>query len=297
MNRKVAIVTDTISSLPEEMAAEYGITVIPIHIIMDGKDYLDTEISKDLFYSWFENNKDKTSHPRTAAPNIGEFLNVFRNLSEKYQNILCINVTSKMGGGYRAALQAKDIMHEEMPGVNVEILDSCTEHGAQLLIALEAARAAVGGKSLPEVVAIAKQMIEKVTLLYLLDTMYHLTVGGRTGKADIWESSLLSLKPLLEIDYHTGGTFAPLGRFRTRSQGIEEMLNIFKERVADQPVHVVITQGNVPDDAEYLKNRIQDRFQCPEIYLTEPSLVAEVHQGPKALRLGFYYDNTSNNLR
>jgi len=294
MKKNIAIVTDTVSSITREMAEEYGITVVPIHIIMGGKDYLDTEISKELFYSWFVDGKDKANHPKTAAPNVGEFLNVFRGLSKEYRNIICINVTSKMGGGYKSALQAKDILHEELSRATVEVVDSCTEHGAQLFIVLAAARAAAAGKSMSEVMAVTDHMVQQVMLLYLLDTIFHLTVGGRTGKADVWESSLLALKPLLEADYQTGGVFAPLGRFRTRSQGMEAMLNTFAEKVASRPVHVVITQGNAPEDAEYLKKHILANFQCSEIYLTAPSLVAEVHQGPGALRLGFYCDDILN---
>jgi DegV family protein with EDD domain len=279
------------------MAEQYAITIVPIHIIMDGKDYLDTTIDKDLFYSWFADDKDKTNHPRTAAPNIGAFLNVFRTLSNETKNIVCINVTSHMGGGYKAALQAKDILCAEMPAVNVEIIDSCCEHGAQLFTVREAARAAAAGKSLSVVVAAANQMLRRVTELYLLDTIFHLTVGGRTGEANIWESSMLSLKPVLEANYQTGGVFAPLGRFRTRSQGMGKMLAVFAERVASRPVHVVITQGNAPDDAAYLQKEIQAKFQCVEMLLTTPSLVTEVHQGPKALRLGFYCDDSPNPLK
>ncbi|MCD6358673.1 MAG: DegV family protein [Dehalococcoidia bacterium] len=56
-------------------------------------------------------------------------------------------------------------------------------------------------------------------------------------------------------------------------------------------MHVVITQGNALDEAEELRKLILSRFQCAEMYLSDASLVTEVHQGPGALRLGFYCDD------
>jgi len=290
MKKKVVIVTDTVSSIPKKIAEEYGIFVVPMHVIMGGKDYLDIETSKELFYSWFENNKDKTSHPKTAAPSVGAFLEVFKNASNQAKNILYIAMSSGNSTTYKISLQAKDIMRQESPSTHVEIIDSCSEHGGQMLIVLEAARAAQAGKNLHEVMEVANSMIHRVTLFYLLDTMYHLTLGGRTGKADVWENSMLTLKPLLELNINTGGIPVPVARFRTKSQGITRIVEILEEKVAQRPLHAVITQGNVHDEAEDLKQRLTSKFNCVEMYLTEPSLAPEVHQGPKALRLGFYCD-------
>jgi DegV family protein with EDD domain len=288
MKSKVAIVTDTCASLSKEMAEEYDISTISHHIIVNGKDYLDKEVDKALFYSWFENPLDRTNHPKTAAASVGAFLEIFKNVGKKSNNILFIAMTSGNSTTYKIALQAKDMMSKESPSTNVEIVDSYSEHGSQMLIVLEAARAASQGKSLSEVVEVANTMVHRVTLFYLLDTLYHLTLGGRTGKADIWENSMLTLKPLLELNVSTGGIPVPLGRFRTKSQGIARIMELLDERVGNKRLHAVITQGNAPDEAEDLKQRIMAKFDCTEMYLTEPSLAPEVHQGPKALRLGFY---------
>ncbi len=290
MKNTVAIVTDTCASITKEMSEEYGISIIPHHIIMEGKDYPDNELDKALFYSWFENTLDRAKHPKTAAPSVGTFVEVFKKASKRSKNVLFISMTSGNSTTYKIALQAKDLMSEEYPSINVEVLDSYGEHGSQMLIVLEAARAGLKGKSFQEVMQVANDMVHRVTLFYLLDTIYHLTLGGRTGKADIWENSMLALKPLLELNYGTGGIPAPVGRFRTKSQGIARMVEIMEERVKDRPLHAVITQGNVPDEAEDLKQRLMSKFNCVEIILAEPSLAPEVHQGPKALRLGYYYD-------
>lgn len=288
MRDKVAIVTDSVASIPREMAEEYGISIIPMHVIMDGRDYLETEVSKEQFYSWF---KDKENHPKTSAPSVGAYLEVYRKLSKKSRYILCITMSSGISATYRVAVQAKEITQNDASSTVIEVVDSYNEHGAQMLVVLEAARAAAAGKSFPEVMEVTDKMIHRVTLFYLLDTLYHLKLGGRTGKANIWEESMLSLKPLLELGVHTEGVTAPVARLRTKSKGIEKIVEILEKRVGNRRLHAVITQGNVPDEAEELRERLRSRFQCAELYLTDTSLVPEVHQGPKALRIGFYSDD------
>ena len=286
-NSKVAIVTDTVSSLPRDVAEEYGISVVPMHVIMDGRDYLETEVDKGQFYSWFE---DEARHPKTSAPSIGDFLEVFRELNGESKHILCITMSSGISTTHKVALQARNMIHKESPSTTIEVIDSYNEHGAQMFVVLEAARAAVEGKDFYEVLKVAEGMIRRVTLFYLLDTIYHLKMGGRTGKAKIWEKTALSLKPLLELGIHTEGVTVPVPRLRTKSMGIKKIVEILEERVGDRELHAIITQGNVPDEAEELKERLLSSFQCSELYLTNTSLVPEVHQGPGALRLGFYCD-------
>ena len=73
--------------------------------------------------------------------------------------------------------------------------------------------------------------------------------------------------------------------------GIKKIVDVLEERVDNRSLHAVITQGNVPGEADDLRGLLLSRFNCVELYLTETSLVPEVHQGPGALRLGFYCDD------
>ncbi|MCD6358674.1 MAG: DegV family protein [Dehalococcoidia bacterium] len=222
----IAIVTDTVSSLPEDMAEEYGVSVIPMHIIMDGKDYLETEVDKEQFYTWFENERE---HPKTSAPSVGAYLEVFRKLCEESKQILCITMSSGISTTYKIALQARDIIREEYPFATIEVVDSYNEHGALMFVVLEAARAASEGKPYQEVLRVADGMIKKVTLFYLLNTLYHLKVGGRMGKANIWGETALSLKPLLELGIHTEGVMVPVARLRTKSMGNRKVVEVLEE--------------------------------------------------------------------
>ena len=83
----------------------------------------------------------------------------------------------------------------------------------------------------------------------------------------------------------------PLARARTKSRGIERLVEILEERVGNRKLHVGITIGDVSDEAEDLKQRLMSRLQCVEVYLIAGSIIADVHDGPGALRLGFYSED------
>jgi len=119
--RKVAVMTDTVASVPLEMQKEYGIGVIPYHVIMDDKDYLETEIDMNQLYTRL---KDKENLPKTSFPSPAEFLQAYQELSQNAEAILHISIASTLSGVYEAALRAKEMAHEKLPQTTIEVIDS-----------------------------------------------------------------------------------------------------------------------------------------------------------------------------
>jgi len=285
---KVAIMTDTISGIPPEMAEEYSIKVIPLYIIMDGISYVETEVNKDQLYTRLA---QKENLPTTSSPTAAQYLEAYRELSQKAKAILHIHYTSWIGMGYKEAVRAKNMAKEELPQTTIEVIDSRAECGAQLLCVLEAARAARDGKTLPEVVAVVNDLIPRLNLFYILDTLYYLRRGGRVGKAAAWVNSALAVKSILELDAATKGVATPVTRTRTKDEAIRKLVSIVKERNQNKMVHAVVSHGNVSEQAEKLKRQLLSRVSVKEIHITGVSLIHTVHWTPGALRLGWYSED------
>lgn len=285
---KVAIMTDTISGIPPEMAEEYSIKVIPLYIIMDGISYVETEVNKDQLYTRLE---QKENLPTTSSPTAAQYLEAYRELSQKAKAILHIHYTSWIGMGYKEAVRAKNMAKEELPQTTIEVIDSRAECGAQLLCVLEAARAARDGKTLPEVVAVVNDLIPRLNLFYILDTLYYLRRGGRVGKAAAWVNSALAVKSILELDAATKGVATPVTRTRTKDEAIRKLVSIVKERNQNKMVHAVVSHGNVSEQAEKLKRQLLSQVSVKEIHITGVSLIHIVHWTPGALRLGWYSED------
>lgn len=282
---KVVIMTDTISGIPPKMAEELSIKVISLHVIMDGISYLETEVDKDQVYARLA---QRNNLPTTSAATAGQHLEAYRELSQKAEAILHIGYTSRIGMGYKEAVRAKNIAKEELPQTAIEVIDSRTQCGAQLLCVLEAARAVAEGKSFPEVVGIVNELIPRLNLLYILDTLYYLQKGGRVGKASNWTDSALGVKSILELDASTDGMATPVTRTRTKAEAIRKAVKIAKRRNGNRMLHAVVSHGNVPEEAQELKRQLLSQVPVKEIHMTGVSSVHAVHFSPEALVLAWY---------
>ena len=112
---KVAITTNSACIFAKE-AVKCGITIIPFHIIIDGKDYLDPEVDMESLYARLDK---KENLPTTAPFSVVECLEVFQELSQNAEAILHISMTSVFTAAYTVALQAKEMAREKLPQTTI----------------------------------------------------------------------------------------------------------------------------------------------------------------------------------
>jgi len=113
---------------------------------MDGKDCLDTDINPSEFYAQLPQLREAEKFPTTSSPSISDYLKAYRALGKKVKSILCVAYSPRLGMAYNAATKAKEMVRGELDKVTIEIINSGSCCGAQMLIALEAAKAAAKGK-------------------------------------------------------------------------------------------------------------------------------------------------------
>jgi fatty acid-binding protein DegV len=65
--KKVAIMTDTISQMPQEIADRYDIKLMPLGVTIEGKAYLDTEVNLAWFYQQMPRWKEAKKIPMTSS--------------------------------------------------------------------------------------------------------------------------------------------------------------------------------------------------------------------------------------
>jgi len=285
---KVAIMTDSTACIPRELESKYDIAVMPLLIVFEDKSYRDgVDITAGEVYRLMQ---DTDKLPTTSVPSPLDFLEVYRQLSQKTESILCVTLSSLQSKTFDVAVIAKEMAKEAIPNTAIEVIDSRTVAGALGFVVLEAARVASRGAELAQVAEAARSMIPRVNLIAILDTLYYLAKGGRIGKASAWTGSLLNLKPILEYSTSTG-TVEALERPRTKSKAVKRLLEIMVERVGDSPVHVLVHHAGVPEEGEQLKAQVASRLNCAELHLTEFTPMMGVHTGSGVLALSFYAES------
>ena len=140
--KEVMVITDTLSAISPELAEEYDVMVIPYHLIFDGKDYLDNTFDREQLFTRLGSYQNLPTH---SACTIGEILEAYKKASQRAKSILFISLSSRVSADYNAALQAKEVAKQELPDTNIEVVDSRTVGGGELLVVLAAARAANEG--------------------------------------------------------------------------------------------------------------------------------------------------------
>ncbi len=175
MTNKVAIVTDTTACIPREHAEKYAIELVPVVFIFDDESYRDgIDMSPTEFYARLRRAEKL---PTTSSTPPDPYLEAYRRASQIASGILCITPPSKLSGMFDSAQLAVKMANEALPNAVIEVLNCSTAAAGQGLIVLAAARAAASGKSLTEVVEVARSVMRRVDLLATLDTMKYLVKG------------------------------------------------------------------------------------------------------------------------
>ena len=269
----IKIVTDSTADLPQALAEELGITVVPLYVQFGNKTYRDRiDISEGEFYERLLNDP---VHPTTSQPSPQDFADVYNKLSKQADGIVSIHISNKLSGTCNSALQGKELAATECP---IEVVDSEMVSMGLGLIAAKAAAIASPGKDLQLVVEEVKQLIPNTHVWALFDTLKYLAMGGRIGKAKALLGSVLNIKPILVVK---DGEMAPATQARSRSKGIDLLYDFASNFTDIQDLAVMYT--TTLDEAEALARRLSAIFNREQIKIARLGSALGVHAGPGAL--------------
>jgi DegV family protein with EDD domain len=279
---KIAVVTDSTAYIPPELVEQYSIRVVPLYLILGEQTWLDgVEIDPPAFYQLLQSTD---LFPSTSQPNVSTFQKLFTELAADYEGIVAVVISDDLSGTMDSATAAA----ANMAGVPIEIVDSRGTSVMLAFTALAAARAAAEGKDLAEVAQAARDLVGRVSLYFVVETLEYLHRGGRIGGAAKLLGSALNLKPILEI---RDGIVKPVTKIRTRKKALQKLFELLEEQLqGDGPIHMGVLNVAAPDEAESLRQELEERFRPVEMLMTEASPAIGAHAGPGAVGVAFYTD-------
>ena len=278
---KVVVVTDSGATVPDGQAGKLDIRIVPLWLTFGGLSFRDgVDITAGEVYRWLRTNKHV---PTTSAPSIGDFLRVYAAAGREAAGIVSIHISPRLSATYSAALTASHLVDD----VPIRIVDCHTAAMGQGFVVLEAARAATAGADLDAVVARANEVASKMNLLATIDTLEYLGRSGRIGGAATLLGTMLRIKPVL---YLGNGHVDVFAKPRTKRKAVQVMLEQMAESANGRPLHAAVLHADVPDEAEELKQKVAELFNCVELYVAEFTPVMGAHTGPEVLGVAFYVD-------
>lgn len=281
---KVAVVTDSAAGIPEDMLEELRIHTIPFYIHHGSQVLRDlVNISYEKFYKWLPTLDEL---PTTANPSPGDYLEKYKELAAQgFKNIISIQITSLGSGAYKAALIAKEMLRESLPEIKLDVIDSLNASMCQGWMAVEAARAALAGRSLPDISALVKKMIPISHMFQTTDTLRYLYMGGRIGKAKHLVASMLNIKPIIGMEE---GVVVALGQARNRTKVYQTMADKMSSVVSAGAVKVAYVHAAAIEEAQKLKSIVEKRINVAESIFSQFSPALGVHTGPGTVGLCYY---------
>jgi DegV family protein with EDD domain len=275
---QVAIVTDSCASIPESLIQALKIHWVPYYIHRGEEVLRDLVTAKrDTFYQWLPTARNL---PTTASPGPGDYVTLYQKLAEEegVEEIVSIHMTSKGSGAYQAAKVAQSMVEERLPNLRIEVIDTLNVSMCQGWMVIEAARAALEGKSLADVVDLVKGMIPTTRMIQTADTLKYLYMGGRIGKAKHLVGSILNIKPIIGME---DGIIVPLGQARSRRRAYERMVEMVASAVGQAGrVRIAFVHAAAREEAEKVKRLAEERLNCVESLIAELSPALGVHTGP-----------------
>src|SRR4051794_692456 len=170
----VAVVTDSTASLPPDVAADLGVTVVPLHVVVDGQERLDDAAGSAALAAQMAHGTTAT----TSQPSPAELASAYRAASDGgRRDVVAIHLSAELSGTVTGARGAAEALADE--GIRVHVIDSRTVAGGTGLAVVAAAEAALGGAGPSQIVAVARETAAKSTVLFVVPELTFLERGGR----------------------------------------------------------------------------------------------------------------------
>ncbi|MBF1716603.1 MULTISPECIES: DegV family protein [Streptococcus] len=266
----IKIVTDSSITIEPEVVEEYGITIVPLSVMVDGVLYSDSELGEGDFLRLMQSSKNL---PKTSQPPVGVFAEIYEDLALDGSHIVSIHMSHALSGTVEAARQGATLS-----GADVTVIDSGFTDQAMKFQVVEAAKLAKEGADLDTILARIEEVKEKTELYIGVSTLENLVKGGRIGRVTGLLSSLLNIRVVMEMKDHQ---LEPIVKGRG-NKTFKKWLDELVEKLSHSKVaEIGISYAGTPEWANEMKAQLQSLVE-KAIPVLETGSIIQTHTGENA---------------
>ncbi|MBQ8510308.1 MAG: DegV family protein [Clostridia bacterium] len=274
----VKIIADSTCDLSPELIEKYDIHILPLHILLDDKEYEDgATITPDELYAWADEHR---TTPKTSAVSIQTAIDVFDMYLKAGRDMVCFTISSQMSGTANVLRLAVQQLNE---ADRVHIVDSGSLSTGIGLQVIEAAILAEAGKTASEIVTEVEALRPLVRASFVVDTLTYLHRGGRCSGIAALAGTALKLHPQIGV---VDGRMMPGKKYRGPINRV--VMNYVKDMEENmksaRPDRVFITHSGCQDSIiRDVYDYLQNLGHFSEILITRAGCVVSSHCGPRTL--------------
>lgn len=281
MDKPIILCADSTCDLGPELKEKYQVHYYPFHVILDGKTYSDgVDLVPDQIYEVY---RERKILPKTAAINIAEYMDFFRQWTDQGYEVVHLT----LGSGLSASYNNCRLAAQELPGVYV--IDSRNLSTGSGLLVLEAAERIAAGMPAQQVAREVQDLTGKVNASFVIDTLEFLYKGGRCSALQMLGANVLRLKPCIEVDNRSGSMDVGKKYRGSLDKCLEQYV---KDRLEGRDdiveKRIFITHSGISEERIALVKRLVEQYgHFGEILVTRAGCTISSHCGPNTLGVLF----------
>jgi DegV family protein with EDD domain len=283
--KSIGIVTEeTVDLLPKTIKA-LQIAIVPV--ILNWPE-MESMPGGNTFEKMREiERRGITSFGKTSQPSPMDFLTRYQKQLQRFDEVICITLTSKLSGSHNSALLARSLLSTEEQS-RVFIVDSLTVSCGQALVVLKAIDLINSGKQVRDVVDTLQEFIHQVHLFVMFHETKWLEASGRISHVVtslIRGLARIGVRPIMTFEK---GTLIPAG-LKTRAKDTADVLfkqfdrNSKKARQTGKKIRLAITHADDQESALRLKRMVEELGNVEVVLVNLINNVIGVITGPNTL--------------
>ena len=282
------ITINSTSDLPKEWVWERKIPVVPLNCTIGGNIYRDMyDLSADEFYGMLRAGEMAV----TSQPSPQAAIDMLEPILKEGKDILHIAFSSALSGTYNSSRIAAEELMEDYPDRKIIVVDSLGASLGQGLLVYLAQEKKEQGEDMETVAKWAEENRLHMVHLFTVNDLNHLYRGGRISRTTAVVGSMLNIKPVLHVD--NDGKLTAIGKVRGRKKSLQELVKLMDEKIGsyhDTCHTIFISHGDCEEDANYVAEKVKEKYQINTIIMNQVGATIGAHSGPGTMALFFVGD-------
>ena len=283
------IITDSSCDLPDDVAAQLGVKVVPLSLTLGGREYLNTTDARGIPNKELYARLRAGEVSKTSAANADVFVEAMEPELQAGRDVLYIGFSSALSATCQVGANVGREMMEKYPGRKVYTVDSlCASLGQGLFVYLLAQKKREG-MDLEALRDYAEDLKLHICHWFTVEDLQFLRRGGRVSAAAAVIGSILSIKPVLHVDDE--GHLVAMEKVRGRKASLDGLVKHFENSDVPPAEQVVfVSHGDCPADCQYVADKIR-AMGVKRVCLGDIGPVIGAHSGPGTVALFFLASN------
>lgn len=267
----IRLFVDSGSSIRPEEKEKYGVEILPLKIFIDSKEYDDgIELKSEEFYKYLI---EDGVFPKTSLPSLGEAEKRVRACLDQGDQVIIITISSGISGTYSAM---KMLFENES---DVRVIDSKSGSGGMKFLVREANKYL--SKPIDEVVNIIEDLIPRIRVVAVPETLEYLYLGGRLSRTSMTVGNLLQLKPVITLGGKDGKVKA-IGKERGIKKAMQRVVDFLDAENCDPTYGIIPVYTYNRENADAVVNMTDEKYKNHIIEYDNIAHAIACHLGPNA---------------